>query len=112
MSRCRPIEAADNARHANAGRPNACQDNETLGVQRDGALTEFIAVPAEKLFRADLSLKELCLVEPLTVGFHAVGRGRVTCGGYGRGVWLRRRGAGRGGRRGVSRSAGDRHRCG
>jgi len=62
------------------GRPNACKDNETLGVQRDGALTEFIAAPAEKLFRADLSLKELCLVEPLTVGFHAVGRGRVAAG--------------------------------
>jgi 2-desacetyl-2-hydroxyethyl bacteriochlorophyllide A dehydrogenase len=77
------------------GRPNACKDNETLGVQRDGALTEFIAAPAEKLFRADLSLKELCLVEPLTVGFHAVGRGRVSaedtvavfgCGGVGLGA--------------------------
>ncbi len=62
------------------GRPNACRDNETMGVQRDGALTEFVAVPASKLFRANLSLKELCLVEPLTVGFHAVGRGRVTAG--------------------------------
>lgn len=25
-----------------------------------------------------LSVKELCIVEPLTVGFHAVARGRVT----------------------------------
>ena len=31
------------------GRPNACQFNQTLGVQRDGALTEFIAMPREKL---------------------------------------------------------------
>lgn len=77
------------------GRPNACQFNETLGVQRDGALTEFIAMPAEKLYPADLSLKELCLVEPLTVGFHAVARGRVSaedmvaiigCGGVGLGA--------------------------
>jgi 2-desacetyl-2-hydroxyethyl bacteriochlorophyllide A dehydrogenase len=77
------------------GRPNACKDNETLGVQRDGALTEFIAAPVGKLFRADLSLKELCLVEPLTVGFHAAGRGRVSaedtvavfgCGGVGLGA--------------------------
>jgi threonine dehydrogenase-like Zn-dependent dehydrogenase len=77
-------------------RPNACQFNETLGVQRDGALTEFISVPAEKLYAADkLSIKELCLVEPLTVGFHAVARGRVTkvdtvavfgCGGVGLGA--------------------------
>jgi threonine dehydrogenase-like Zn-dependent dehydrogenase len=76
-------------------RPNACRFNETLGVQREGALTEFIAVPAEKLFRANLSLKELCLVEPLTVGFHSSARGRVTaddtvavfgCGGVGLGA--------------------------
>jgi 2-desacetyl-2-hydroxyethyl bacteriochlorophyllide A dehydrogenase len=61
-------------------RPNACQFNETLGVQRDGALTQLIAVPATKLYRANLSLKELCLVEPLTVGFHAAARGRVAAG--------------------------------
>jgi threonine dehydrogenase-like Zn-dependent dehydrogenase len=76
-------------------RPNACQFNETLGVQRDGAMTEYISVPPAKLYRADLSLKELCLVEPLTVGFHAVARGRVTaadtvaifgCGGVGLGA--------------------------
>ena len=62
------------------GRPNACQFNQTLGVQRDGALAEFIAVPADRLYRADLSLKELCMVEPLTVGFHAASRGRITAG--------------------------------
>jgi len=76
-------------------RPNACAFNETLGVQRDGALAEYICMPAEKLYPAKLSLKELCLVEPLTVGFHAVARGRVTaadtvsilgCGGVGLGA--------------------------
>jgi 2-desacetyl-2-hydroxyethyl bacteriochlorophyllide A dehydrogenase len=61
-------------------RPNACQFNETLGVQRDGALTQLIAAPATKLYRANLNLKELCLVEPLTVGFHAAARGRVAAG--------------------------------
>jgi 2-desacetyl-2-hydroxyethyl bacteriochlorophyllide A dehydrogenase len=77
------------------GRPNSCQFNETLGVQRDGALTEFIAVPANRLYPAKLSLKELCLVEPLTVGAHAAARGTVTakdtvailgCGGVGLGA--------------------------
>src|SRR5580698_9564111 len=77
------------------GRPNACQFNETLGVQRDGALAEFIAISPAKLYTANLDLKELCLVEPLTVGFHAVARGRVTaedtvaifgCGGVGLGA--------------------------
>ena len=76
-------------------RPNACQFNETLGVQRDGALTEYIAMPADKLYTAALSIKELCLVEPLTIGFHAAARGRITeadsvavfgCGGVGLGA--------------------------
>jgi len=60
------------------GSANACHFNETLGVQRDGALTEFIAMPRAKLYPATLSPKELCLVEPLTAGFHAVSHGRVT----------------------------------
>ncbi|HEY4977708.1 MAG TPA: zinc-binding alcohol dehydrogenase family protein, partial [Candidatus Acidoferrum sp.] len=77
------------------GRPNACLFNETLGVQRDGALTEYLTMPPEKLYAAALTIKELCLVEPLTVGFHAVSRGRVTaadnvavfgCGGVGLGA--------------------------
>ena len=29
------------------GRVNACEHNETFGVQRDGTMTEFVAVPAE-----------------------------------------------------------------
>jgi 2-desacetyl-2-hydroxyethyl bacteriochlorophyllide A dehydrogenase len=61
------------------GRANACQFNQTLGVQRDGALTEFIVTPWQKLYRSPkLALRELALVEPLTVGFHAAARGEVT----------------------------------
>ncbi len=77
-------------------RPNACQFNETFGVQRDGGLAEFIAVKSERLYPADgLALNELALVEPLTIGFHAVRRGRVAaadrvavfgCGGVGLGA--------------------------
>jgi threonine dehydrogenase-like Zn-dependent dehydrogenase len=52
-------------------------------------------MPPEKLYPAKLTPTELCLVEPLTVGFHAVARGRVTaddtvavfgCGGVGLGA--------------------------
>jgi threonine dehydrogenase-like Zn-dependent dehydrogenase len=76
-------------------RPNACQFNQTLGVQRDGAMKEYLSITASKIFTGKLSIKELCLVEPLTVGFHAVARGRVTasdvvaiigCGGVGLGA--------------------------
>ena len=61
------------------GRRNACQDNKTMGVRRPGAMTRYIAIQWQDLFTSEkLSLKELALVEPLTVGFHAAARGRVS----------------------------------
>ena len=90
-----PYSSCGKCASCRRGRPNACQFNETLGVQRDGAATEYIVVPSERIYPAKLTLKELCLVEPLTVGFHAVARGRVTaddtvailgCGGVGLGA--------------------------
>jgi threonine dehydrogenase-like Zn-dependent dehydrogenase len=61
------------------GRRNACQDNKTMGVRRPGAMTRYIAIHWQDLFISEkLSLKELALVEPLTVGFHAAARGRVS----------------------------------
>lgn len=78
------------------GRTNACKYNETLGVQRDGAMAGYFVVPWQKIYRAEgLSLAELTLVEPLSVGFHAAERGRITaadtvavigCGTVGLGV--------------------------
>jgi threonine dehydrogenase-like Zn-dependent dehydrogenase len=77
------------------GRVNACRFNQTLGVQRDGALMDHFSMPLAKLYAAPLRIEELCLVEPLTVGCHAVARGRVTavdtvaifgCGGVGLGA--------------------------
>jgi len=61
-----------------AGRPNACRHNRTLGVQHDGAFTEYLTMPWQKVITARLGTRELALVEPLAVGFHAVARGRVT----------------------------------
>lgn len=61
------------------GRSYACQFNETLGVQRNGAMQELISVPWQKILMAPkLNELELAMVEPLTVGFHAIDRGRVT----------------------------------
>lgn len=61
------------------GRINACQDNKTMGVRRPGAMTEYITIHWQLVYpSASLSLRELALVEPLTVGFHAASRGRVS----------------------------------
>ncbi len=63
------------------GRTNACERNQTLGVQRDGALTRSIVLPAAKLIvPRRLPARLAPLVEPLAVGWHAATRGRVTAG--------------------------------
>jgi len=80
---------------------NACRYNQTLGVQRDGAMAEYIVIPWQKVL-ADMALTDLqlALVEPLTVGFHAIDNGKVTdsdtvmvfgCGMIGSGAIIRAR---------------------
>ncbi len=61
------------------GRVNACEHNETLGVQRHGAMRELITLPWEKVIPAGLLDTKTCaLIEPMSVGFHAVSRAQVT----------------------------------
>ena len=86
-------------------RANACRHNETLGVQRDGAMREYIALPWQKVIPVDgLAPRDAALIEPMSVGFHAVARAQVTdndvvlvfgCGMVGLGAVVRaaRRGA-------------------
>jgi 2-desacetyl-2-hydroxyethyl bacteriochlorophyllide A dehydrogenase len=74
-----PYTACGSCSACRAGRVNACRFNRTLGVQQDGGLSERFVLPFEKLILNDkLAPRHLPLVEPLSVGFHAVDRGRVT----------------------------------
>lgn len=60
------------------GRVNACQHNETLGVQRNGVMAQYAVVPWQKVIPAEgLSAQECALIEPMSVGFHAVSRACV-----------------------------------
>ena len=91
-----PYTACGECSSCQQDRPNCCQFNQTLGIQRDGAMAEYATVPWEKLMASStLSLEGLALVEPLTVGFHAAARARVAetdtvavfgCGAIGLGV--------------------------
>ena len=59
-------------------RVNACQYNETLGVQRGGVMAEYAVLPWQKIIPAEgLTPRDCALVEPMSVGFHAVSRAGV-----------------------------------
>ncbi|MDR0385188.1 MAG: zinc-binding alcohol dehydrogenase family protein [Prevotellaceae bacterium] len=74
-----PYTACGNCPSCRNGRPNACRFNQTLGIQRDGAMCEYIAVPWDRVI-ADSAITpaDFCLVEPMSVGFHAVNRGKIS----------------------------------
>lgn len=76
---CNPYTNCGKCASCRNQRVNACQHNETLGVQRNGAMREYIALPWEKVIPAGLLSPRTCaLIEPMSVGFHAVNRAQVT----------------------------------
>lgn len=61
------------------GRVNACEHNQTLGVQRDGVMCEYAILPWQKIIPAEgITPRDCALIEPMSVGFHAVDRAQVT----------------------------------
>lgn len=60
---------------------NACEHNETMGVHRDGAFQELITMPLERLHSArGVDPRDLAIVEPFSIGYHAVLRAEVAEG--------------------------------
>jgi 2-desacetyl-2-hydroxyethyl bacteriochlorophyllide A dehydrogenase len=75
----RPFLFNPESRASRRGRTNCCEDLRVLGVHVDGGMGEYLAIPPEFLHPSSaLSLDELVLVEPLSIGCHAVRRGQPT----------------------------------
>lgn len=63
------------------GRGNCCVQMRTYGAQIDGALTERMAVPARLLYSAGgIDAEVAALVEPYSIGMHAVARSGLEAG--------------------------------
>jgi 2-desacetyl-2-hydroxyethyl bacteriochlorophyllide A dehydrogenase len=63
------------------GKTNCCVQIEVLGVHRDGAFAEYLAVPERFVRKAEnINLDEAAMLEFLSIGAHAVRRGRVAAG--------------------------------
>lgn len=64
------------------GRTNLCQRYVTLGLNRDGGMAEYVAVPTSTLLPIPDGLSDdfAGLAQPLAVGLHAARRARVKTG--------------------------------
>lgn len=63
------------------GKTNCCVSMQVMGVHVDGGMREQIAVPVSHLVKANgLTLDETAMIEPLSIGAHAVRRSAVQPG--------------------------------
>lgn len=63
------------------GKTNCCASMQVMGVHVDGGMREKISVPVSHLIKAEgLTLDETAMVEPLSIGAHAVRRAGVQPG--------------------------------
>ena len=72
---CNPYFNCGGCYSCERGFVNCCTDNQTMGVQRDGAFCEYISMPVERIYEGKgLSAEELALIEPFSISQHAVSR--------------------------------------
>lgn len=78
---CNPYFNCGECYSCKRGFVNCCTDNKTMGVQRDGSFCEYVSMPVERIYSGKgLNAKQLALVEPFTISYHAVNRGKVQAG--------------------------------
>jgi 2-desacetyl-2-hydroxyethyl bacteriochlorophyllide A dehydrogenase len=65
------------------GKTNCCTNMLVLGVHIDGGMREFIAIPADHLLHTEgLTLDQSAILEPLSIGAHAVRRSELKQGEF------------------------------
>ena len=78
---CNPYFNCGSCYACRKGLVNACTDNQTMGVQRDGAFCEYITMPAERIIPGKgLNARQLALIEPFAISHHALSRCEIRPG--------------------------------
>lgn len=78
---CNPYFNCGSCYSCKRGLVNACTDNQTMGVQREGGFAEYITMPIERIYDGKgLSAKVLSLIEPFCISYHGISRANVQKG--------------------------------
>jgi threonine dehydrogenase-like Zn-dependent dehydrogenase len=69
-----PIVVCGHCAFCRSGRPNLCPQRQVVGLNRDGALAEFVAIPFPNLIPipAELTLEHAAMTESASTPFHAL----------------------------------------
>ena len=75
---CNPYFNCGTCYSCRRGLVNCCTHNETMGVQRQGAFSEYVSMPMERIYDGKgLDPELLALIEPFCISNHAVSRANV-----------------------------------
>lgn len=75
---CNPYFNCGKCYSCRQGKVNVCEDNQTMGVQREGAFSEYITMPIERIYDGQgLDPSLLTLIEPFCISYHGVARANV-----------------------------------
>ncbi len=78
---CNPYFNCGSCYSCRRGLVNACTDNQTMGVQREGGFAQYITMPVERVYDGKgLPAKTLALIEPFCISYHGVARADVKKG--------------------------------
>lgn len=78
---CNPYFNCGKCYSCRRGLVNCCTHNETMGAQRDGAFSEYIVMPIERIYDGQgLPAKTLALIEPFCISYHGVSRANIQLG--------------------------------
>lgn len=78
---CNPYFNCGHCYSCERGLVNACTDNQTMGVQREGAFSEYITMPVERIYDGKgIDPKTLAAIEPFCISYHGVSRAEIKKG--------------------------------
>ena len=78
---CNPYFNCGHCYSCQRGMFNCCMTNETMGVQREGAFSEYITMPIERIYDGKgISADILAMIEPFCISYHGMKKADIQPG--------------------------------
>ena len=78
---CNPYFNCGSCYSCRRGKVNCCESNQTMGCQRDGAFSEYITMPVDRIYDGKgLPPRTLALIEPFCISYHGVQQANIQPG--------------------------------
>jgi len=78
---CNPYFNCGHCYSCQRGMYNCCMTNQTMGVQREGAFSEYITMPVERIYNGkNIPADLLAMIEPFCISYHGMKKAKIQPG--------------------------------